>query len=110
MQALSSYSAPRHEDVARALASLRSPADGLSAEAFVTAQGFFARFIWPDLPVGTSAKLGGLIGALHARHRELNMTLGVTPAMEAGTTDHVWTFDELLCAAWYKRNAFWIPT
>lgn len=117
MQALSSYSPPKHADVARALASLRSPADGLSADTFATAKGFFARFIWPDLPLGTSAKLGGLIGALHTRHPELNLKPVEKNSPEWNSIFHGWSEDlesagaiERVLSAHFPKRVSWVES
>jgi predicted nucleotidyltransferase len=115
MQALSSYNQSKHADVARALASLRSPAEGLSADTFVTAKGFFARFIWPDLPIETSANLGGLIGALHATHPELNLRPVEKNSPEWNSIFHGWSEDlesaaaiETVFSAHFPRRVSWV--
>ena len=117
MQALSSYSQSKHADVARALASVRSPADGLIADAFVTAKGFFARFIWPDLPLETSAKLGGLIGALHARHPELNLKPVEKNSPQWNSIFHGWSEDlesaeaiERVFSAHFPKRVSWVES
>jgi predicted nucleotidyltransferase len=99
------------------LASLRSPADGLSADTFTTAKGFFARFIWPDLPVGTSTKLGGLIGALHARHPELNLKPVEKNSPEWNSIFHGWSEDlesagaiERVFSAHFPRRVSWVES
>jgi hypothetical protein len=41
----------------------------------------------------------GLVGALHFIHYNfcrIHQTLRVTPAMEAGMADHVWTMSEIV--------------
>jgi hypothetical protein len=57
------------------------------------------RFRW--LASGFSKKLenhGHMIALhfMHYKHCRVHKTLGVTPAMEAGLTDHVRTLDEIL--------------
>jgi predicted nucleotidyltransferase len=117
MQALSSYSQSKHADVARALASLRNPAEGLSADTFVTAKGLFARFVWPDLPTETSAKLGGLIGALHSRHPELGLKPLERGAAEWSSVFHGWSTDlesagaiERVFSAHFPKRVSWVES
>jgi predicted nucleotidyltransferase len=117
MQALSSYSESKHADVARALASLRSPAEGLSAEVFVTAKGFFARFIWPDLPTETSARLGGLIAALHAKHPEHGLKRLERDTPEWSSVFHGWSADlesagaiERAFSAHFPNRVSWVES
>lgn len=115
MQALSSYSSSKHADVARALASFRSPTDGLSTDTFVTPKGHFARFIWPDLPLGASAKLGGLIEALHAGHPELNLKPVEKNSPEWNSIFHGWSEDlesagaiERIFSAHFPKRVCWV--
>jgi predicted nucleotidyltransferase len=117
MQALSSYSSSKHADVARALASLRSPAEGVSADTFVTAKGLFARFIWPDLPTETSAKLGGLIGALHAKHPELGLKPLERDAPQWSSVFRGWSTDlesagaiERVFSAHFPKRVSWVES
>ena len=117
MQALSSYSQSKHADVARALASLRSRVDGLSADTFATAKGFFARFIWPDLPIEISAKLGGLVGALHAQHPELDLNPVDKNSPEWSSVFHGWSTDlesagaiETVFSAHFPKRVSWVES
>jgi len=117
MQALSSYSQSKHADVAQALASLRSPADGLSADAFVTPKGLFARFIWPDLPIEISAKLGELVGALHAKHPELDLRPVEKNSPEWNSIFHGWSEDlesavaiERIFSAHFPKRVSWVES
>jgi uncharacterized protein len=117
MQALSSYSSSKHADVARALASLRSPAEGLSADTFVTPKGLFARFVWPDLPTETSAKLGGLIGALHAKHPGLGLKPLERDTPEWSSVFHGWSTDlesagaiERAFSAHFPKRVSWVES
>lgn len=109
MQALSSYNEERHSQVARALASLQNPAEGLVADTFVTPKGFFARFVWPDLPLEASAKLGGLIGALHNRHPELNLKPVKKSSPEWDAVFHGWREDLESAAAIEKAFSTYFP-
>jgi predicted nucleotidyltransferase len=117
MRALSSYSQSKHADVARALASLRASAEGLSADTFVTARGFFARFVWPDLPTETSRKLGGFIGALHSGHPELGLKPLERDAPEWSSVFHGWSTDlesagaiERVFSAHFPKRVSWVES
>lgn len=117
MQYLSSYTVEKHADVARALASLRSPADGLRADTFVTPKGFFARFVWPDRPAETSAKLGGLVGALHNQHSELNLKPVEKNSPEWNSIFHGWSEDlesagaiEGIFSAHFPKRVSWVES
>lgn len=99
------------------MGSLRSPAEGLSADTFVTAKGLFARFVWPDLPTETSAKLGGLIGALHARHPELGLKPLERDAPEWSSVFHGWSTDlesagaiERVFSAHFPKRVSWVES
>jgi predicted nucleotidyltransferase len=109
MQALSSYSHEKHPQVARALASLQNPAEGLIADTFVTPKGFFARFVWPDLPLEMSTKLGGLIGALHKRHPEFNLKPVEKSSPEWDAVFHGWREDLESAAAIEKAFRTYFP-
>jgi predicted nucleotidyltransferase len=117
MQYLSSYSVEKHADMARALASLRSPADGLRADTFVTPKGFFARFVWPDRPAETSAKIGGLIAALHNQHSELNLKPVERNSPEWNSVFHGWREDlesagaiERVFSAHFPKRVLWVES
>jgi hypothetical protein len=81
--------------------SLGSTAANLSAARALVAQGFYKPFT--RLPVGFSKKIENLEAAcaLHMAYHNFCWRPGemrITPAMAAGVTDWLWSFDYLLAA------------
>jgi len=88
---------------------LDNPAEGLFAETLVTATGSHARFIWPDLPVEVSVKLGGLIGTLHNRRPELTLKPVERNSPEWDAVFHGWREDLESAAAIEKAFSRHFP-
>ena len=109
MQALSSYSPDKHLGVSRALADLESAAEGLTAGAWVTPNGSFARFVWPDLPTATSAKLGGRIAVLHNRTAELGLQPVPEESPDWNAVFHGWRTDLESASAVEKAFSCYFP-
>jgi uncharacterized protein len=109
MQALSSYSPDKHPVVSRALAALESPPEGLTAGAWVTPTGSFARFVWPDLPIATSAKLGEQIAILHNRIAELGLQPVPEESPDWNAVFHGWRTDLEAASAIEKAFSHYFP-
>jgi len=109
MQTLSSYSPDKHPAVSRALAAVESPAEGLTAGAWVTSTGSFARFVWPDLPIATSAKLGERIAILHNRIAELGLQPVPEESPDWNAVFHGWRTDLESASAVEKAFSYYFP-
>ncbi|MEJ2006549.1 MAG: nucleotidyltransferase domain-containing protein [Acidobacteriota bacterium] len=83
MQALSSYNPEAHSVVQSALQAfqLEHGRNGLSAKCYITANGHFARFVWPDWPQSLATEMAERINAFHREHAEF-------AAVQEGT--HEW--------------------
>ncbi|PYV27906.1 MAG: hypothetical protein DMG27_02685 [Acidobacteria bacterium] len=111
MQALSSYNPERDSAVSVALRALeeRHRAQGLTARSYFSPKGVFSRFVWPDLPLETSSRLGTEITALHKEHPELGLEPVQQESHEWNAVFHGWRSDLESAAAIEKAFSIYFP-